>query len=181
LLETPEAAVLGACGGVALLWSAELRSRWRWAAASALAVFAFLVAADLGDGAPTHHPARALGSIWWIFAGMGVDALSVTLGASRMTRRAGATAAASAVAIAWLMSLPSRWAAAPGLGELERRDVQIARGLDLRARSAPAAEITPCEFEHFALIAAWGEPERARVHPRTRQPLTTDCPLVTTP
>jgi hypothetical protein len=79
------------------------------------------------------------------------------------------------------MSLPSRWAAAPGLGDLERRDVQIARGLDLRARAAPAAEITPCQFEHFALIAAWGEPERAQVHPRTGQPMTIDCPLVTTP
>ena len=181
LLETPEAAVLGACGGVALLWSAELRSRWRWAAASALAIFTFLVAGDLGDGAPTHHPARALGSVWWIFTAMGIDALRVAMDASRLTRRRRGAAVAAAVAFAWLMSLPSRWAAAPGLGDFERRDVQIARGVDLRARAAPAAEITPCQFEHFALIAAWGEPERARVHPRTGQPITIDCPLVTTP
>ena len=180
LLETPEAAVLGACGGWALLRDDELRNRWRWAAASALAILMFLVAGDLGDGAPTHHPARALGPVWWIFAAMGVDTLRVATCGSGRTVRAG-RAAAVAVATAWLVSLPSRWAAAPGLSEPERRDAQIARGLELRALGAPAAEITPCQFEHFALIAAWGEPERARVHPRTQQPVTADCPLVTTP
>jgi hypothetical protein len=180
LLETPEAAVLGACGGWALLRDDELRNRWRWAAASALAIVAFLIGGDLNDGAPTHHPARALGSVWWIFTAMGVDALRVAMGAARFSRRA-TTAAAAAVALGWLVSLPSRWAAAPGLSEPERRDMQIARGLELRARAAPVAEITPCQFEHFALMAAWGEPERARVHPRTQQPLTIDCPLVTTP
>ena len=180
LEETPEAAVLGACGIAGLLSSDELRRRWRWAAASALAILVFLVAGDLGDGAPTHHPARALGPIWWIFVGMGVDSLRVAIGARAVTRRASAIAVAVAVT-GWLASLPSRWAAAPGLGDLERRDLQIARGLELRARDAPAAEITPCQFEHFALIAAWGAPERARVLPRTREPLSIDCPQVTTP
>jgi hypothetical protein len=67
------------------------------------------------------------------------------------------------------------------LSEPERRDVQIARGLELRAQQPAAADITPCQFEHFALIAAWGEPQRALVHPRTQKPVTIDCPLVTTP
>ncbi len=176
--ETPEAAVLGACGVAGLVSSDELRRRWRWAAVSALAVLAFLIAGDLGDGAPTHHPARALGSLWWILSGMGVDALLVAMSASA-ARRVSALAA-TAVAVAWAAFLPSRWAAAPGLSDLERRDTQIARGLGMRASGTPAADITPCQFEHFALIAAWGEPERARVRPRTQQPLTTECPLVTT-
>ena len=101
-------------------------------------------------------------------------------GAPRRVSAIGAVAVALA-AVAWVASLPSRWAAAPGLGELERRDAQIARGLELRTQGAESAEITPCQFEHFALIAAWGEPERTRVQPRTGQPPTTDCPRVTTP
>jgi hypothetical protein len=178
LFETPEPVVLGALGAVALVRSAELRARWGWAAFSAIAVLVFLVAGDLGDGAPTHHPARALGSVWWIFAAMGVDSVRVAIVALRTPRL---QAAAAAAVLVWLVSLPSRWASAPGLGDLERRDVQIARGLELRARGTATAVITPCQFEHFALIAAWAEPERARVLPRTGEPLTIDCPLVTWP
>jgi hypothetical protein len=180
LLETPEAAAFGAVGALAFVRSTPLRNRWRWALASALAILVFLILGDLGDGAPTHHPARALGAVWWIFTAFGVDALRITMSAARRTRRTSTTAAA-VVAVAWLASLPSRWAAAPGLSEPERREVQIARGLKLRAEKTPAAEITPCQFEHFALIAAWGEPQRARVGARTQQPVTIDCPLVTTP
>jgi hypothetical protein len=179
LLETPEAAAFGAVGALALLRSAELRNRWSWAVASALAILAFLIAGDLGDGAPTHHPARALGPVWWTFTALGVDALRIAIGAAGLTRRTSTTAVA-VVAAGWLVSLPARWAAAPGLSEPERRDVQIARGLELRARQISAADITPCQFEHFALMAAWGEPQRARVHPRTQQPVTGECPLVTT-
>ena len=59
-----------------------------------------------------------------------------------------------------------------------RRDGPIARGLDLRARDVPHVEVTPCAFEHFALLAAWGAPERATVSPRTGQPVTSACPRV---
>jgi hypothetical protein len=92
--------------------------------------------------------------------------------------RLGAAIAAGVAAVAWLALLPSRWAEAPGRGDGERREAQITRGLELRARAVSTAEITPCQFEHFALIAAWGEPERARVNDRTREPTTTDCPKV---
>jgi hypothetical protein len=178
--ESPEAAFLGTCGLAGIVWSPELRLRWRWAAGSAVAVVAFLIAGDLGDGAPTHHPARALGSLWWIFAGMGVDALRVAMSAATAVRRLGVAAAALA-AFGWAAFFPDRWAAAPGRSDLERREAQMARGLDLRARGTSSAQITPCQFEHFALIAAWGEPERARVQPRTQEPVTANCPLVTSP
>jgi hypothetical protein len=179
--ETPEAAILGALGLAGQVFSRSLRLRWRWPTVAALAILAFLVAGDLGDGAPTHHPARALVCVAWILIGMGIDAVGEGMRTARgHGQRAGAVAVA-AVAIGWLVSLPSRWAVSPGSGDLERRDVQIARGLDLRARDAASAVITPCQFEHFALMAAWGHPERAVVNPRTKAPTTPDCPAVTSP
>jgi len=38
--------------------------------------------------------------------------------------------------------------------------------------------VTPCAFEHFALIAAWGEPERVRVGERSGDPVSSRCPSV---
>jgi hypothetical protein len=40
------------------------------------------------------------------------------------------------------------------------------------------ADVTPCAFEHFALIAAWGEPERARIGDRSGDVTGGDCPHV---
>jgi hypothetical protein len=182
VVETPEVAALGVLGVAGLATSVALRRRWTWPALACLTVFAFLVLGDLGDGAPTHHPARALAVVWWVLAGMGVDAIATAVSASRRGAvRVAAACATGAAAIAWMASLPARWSAAPGQGDLERRDAQIARGIELRERDVSTAEITPCEFEHFALIAAWGEPERARVNPRTREPPTIACPHVMTP
>jgi hypothetical protein len=180
--ETPEALALAALGVVGMALAPELRARWRWPAAAALAVVAFLVAGDLGDGAPTHHPARALAAVWWIGVGMGVDAASEigARAAEAHTKRWVAGVAAAVVVAAWGLSLPGRWDAAPGEGVDERREAQIERGLDLRRREVAGAEITPCAFEHFALIAAWGAPERARVRERTGSGPAPDaaCPRV---
>ena len=178
VVETPEVAVLGLIG-VAGLAHPALRLRWRWAAAAALAILVFLVWGDVRDGAPTHHPARALAALWWILVGMGVDALA-TLGERLAARshRLLAMGVAGAAGMAWCASLPGRWADAPGKSDAERRDGPIARGLDLRARDVPHVEVTPCAFEHFALLAAWGAPERATVSPRTGQPVTPACPRV---
>jgi hypothetical protein len=183
--ETPEVAVLGLVGVTGLVHPV-LRARWRWAAGTALAMLVFLVAGDVGDGAPTHHPARALAAIWWILVGMGLDTAATTaatladrlgeqLAASGRTVAVGVAAAAG---IAWCAWLPSRWAEAPGRSEAERREGPIARGLDLRARAVLHADVTPCAFEHFALLAAWGAPERATVAPRTGEPVTPACPRV---
>ncbi len=174
-LETPEIAALGIMGAIGIVGSAALRVRWAWAAAVSGAILAFLVWGDVQDGAPTHHPARALAALWWIGAGMGVDALSVLAQGWTKTSR---MAAGAAAAIAWVAVLPPRWAASPGRSESERRDAQVARGLDMRARGVAGATITPCSFEHFALIAAWGAPESADVGKRTGQPPSQDCPKV---
>ena len=177
--ETPEVivALWPACIGVAV--HRELRRRWAWGSIAAVVVLAFLVGGDLGDGAPTHHPARALASLWWIVTGMGVDAIVAGVQMLRGDARRGVAAAAAVLAIGWCATLPARWRASPGRGASDQRDVQIARGLDLRARGVVGADITPCSFEHFALLAGWGEPERAHVAPRTGSLPTNDCPVVT--
>jgi hypothetical protein len=176
---TPEVAIVGVAGIAGMTASRKLRSRWAWPIAAAVTVLAFLVAGDLGDGAPTHHPARALGSIWWIATSVGTDAFETAL--DRLRGRAwwwAGRAAIVALALVWCLSLPSRWREWPGQGPSELRDAQIARGLDMRARGVAGADVAPCSFEHFALLAAWGEPERATVAPRTGATPTTDCPTV---
>jgi hypothetical protein len=186
--ETPEVAVLGALGLLGLA-ARPLRERWRWPALTVLAVVAFLVVGDVRDGAPTHHPARALTAVWWVLAAMGIDALftRLTLLASgaplaQIGRRHRSpvwlTAVAATLGAAWCVSLPARWGSSPGRSEAERREPQIARGMELRARGVEGAVVTPCAFEHFALLAAWGAPERATVEPRTGQTPTATCPDV---
>ena len=144
-------------------------------------MFVFLVWGDVRDGAPTHHPARALSPAWWTLVGAGVDGV-VTFVAwvadrARRARVAGSVAVACAT-VAWLWFLPSRWAQAPGQSDWDRREPQIARGLDLRVRAVEHVAITPCSFEYFALLAAWGAPERARIGERTGAPPTAECPGV---
>jgi hypothetical protein len=186
--ETPEAAILGLVGAVGLLASPKLRSRWLWTAISTLAVLAFLIEGDLRDGAPTHHPERALAALWWVLPGLGIDTLahawrsrplSLRVNTCMWQRRLFAFAWPAPVAlVAWGLSLPSRFREYPGTSAWDQRDAQIARGEAMRTRHVAAAVITPCSYEHFALLAAWGEPERAQVNPQLHTPPTPDCPKV---
>ncbi len=176
---SPEAVLLG-CVGVAGVFDPRLRARWTVPAVAAAAILAFLVWGDVQDGAPTHHPARTLVATWWIAFGMGADAVQAAAArtsAGRGARTAWGVAAA-ACGVAWGASLPGRWALAPGQGASERRDAQIARGAALRVEGARHAEIAPCAFEHFALLAAWGAPERAAILPSRHLAVTAACPGV---
>jgi hypothetical protein len=176
--ETPEMVGLAAVGLGGLVADATLRARWGWTVAAVVAILAFLVIGDLHDGAPTHHPARALSPLWWVIAGVGADAVALALRAAHARVPFAGAACVVAATVVWCGSLPGRWNAAPGRTEWERRDPQIARGLAMRASHVASAVITPCAFEDFALLAAWGEPERARVNPSRREPPTADCPTV---
>lgn len=176
--ETPEAAVLGGAGVVGLCVSPRLRRRWFLAAASVMATFAFLILGEVHDGAPTHHPERALSPIWWVLIGVGVDTLASGLTQwARALGRSGAALLAGS-ALAWGACLPSRLSRPPGEMQSERREIPIARGLEMRDHKTSSADITPCSFEHFALIAAWGRPEGANVLPSLHRPPTPECPLV---
>ena len=181
LVETPEAAALGLVGVVGLYLDVALRRRWAWAMTAVVAMLVFLIAGDLHDGAPTHHAARALAPAWWVLVGLGVDA-TIAIAARPASMRAlqrSMACVAVALVTCWVATLPSRWRNAPGQTEPERRDAQIARGLDMRARGVARADVTPCSFEHFALIAAWGRPEGARIaEGLPREPPTANCPVV---
>jgi hypothetical protein len=179
--ETPELAGCAAVALWALCVDSSLRARWGWTVVAIVAIVAFLVIGDVRDGAPTHHPARALSPVWWVVAGIGTDstALAARTVQSRV-RLAGAVCVVTAAAV-WLGSLAGRWSAGPGRTDWDRRDSQIARGLEMRADDVRSAEVTPCAFEHFALLAAWGRPERARVNPPLRIPPTPSCPTVVVP
>jgi hypothetical protein len=176
--ETPEVALLGAVGLSGLAIPA-VRARWRWPAFAAAAVLVFLVWGDVKDGAPTHHPARALAMTWWVLAGMGIDVVASRLEARAGARRRPEVVVAVAAALLWCVTLPARWRESPGSTESENRAAQIAAGLDLRARGVQEATVHPCAFEHFALLAAWGAPERATVLPRSGAPVTPSCPQLT--
>lgn len=173
--ETPEVALLGVVGVAGLFASRSLRRRWLWAAVGCAAILAFLVEGDLRDGAPTHHPERALAALWWVLPALGIDTMASAT--SRLGRRS-VGAGAAVVVCAWAAFLPSRWRGYPGTSDWDRRDPQIARGEAMRARHVAFAEVTPCSYEHFALLAAWGEPERAQLDPLLHTPPTADCPRV---
>lgn len=176
--ETQVAAMLGAVGVVGLCASGTLRQRWLVAACCVGATMAFLILGDVRDGAPTHHPERALSPLWWVLVAMGVDTIDNALCLSRGGRSRVCVGLLAAGALGWLVYLPSRLSRPPGETEAERRDAPIARGLDMRRRDTASADITPCSFEHFALVAAWGRPEAARILPSLRRPPTPECPLV---
>lgn len=138
----------------------------------ATTIMAFLIAGDLSDGAPTHHPERALGAIASVFVALGVTRLSVL----REPRNAliGLTLA---MTVLWF----AHPGAAPGTDEGERRDAQLARGLALSTDPSLKLIVTPCQYEHFALIASTGTPERFDVEAITRSPVTDDCPRLRVP
>jgi hypothetical protein len=182
--DTPEVLLLGALGAGALANPVH-RVRWAWPLSGALAILVFLIWGDLRDGAPTHHAARALAPTWWIFSASGIDA-AWTLWerfATPRPRRISTGVVAAATAIAWCAWLPVRWTVYPGRSDAERRDRQVALGLEMRADGVTTAEIVPCAYEHFAVLAAWGRPEGAKVDKgRTRSLEETagaTCPLVT--
>jgi len=172
------AALLGAIG-VAGLLRPELRKRHAWPFITAVAMLAFLVWGDVHDGAPTHHAARALVAIWWILVAAGADTLASLFARERRGLAYATGALLAATTAATLIVRPKT--ALPGTGAADAREAQIARGLDLRARHVLHVEVTPCAFEHFAMLAAWGAPERATIAPRTGGLVTSECPMVVEP
>jgi hypothetical protein len=155
----------------------ELRRRWAIPLLCAAAQIAFLAYGNVRDGAPAHHPERALLGTLVILALFVADAGFVTLRELTQTVGLAARAGAACVAVAWVIS-SARGYDPPGEGPSEDRRAQVARGEQLRASGTKSIVLTPCAYEHFALIAAYGAPENVEVRPRNGLPIGSDCPDV---
>jgi hypothetical protein len=182
VVTSPMIAALAALGSIALFVDPETRARWRWPLASALAILLFLAYGDASDGAPTHHPERAVVAVLWILAAFAADslrALATHLAWARPAREMWVVGAGAAGVIAWSATLPSRLRDHPASSPDESREAQIARGLSLASAPSDARiSITPCAYEHFALIAAFAAPERVDIAPTISAPVTLACPRV---
>jgi hypothetical protein len=178
---SPLLLALSLVGALVLPFDAGLRRRWIPPLGSAAAILLFLVYGDLRDGAPTHHLERAVLPILWILAPFAADSLRVFARRAawgRPSREMWVFGVAVAGSMAWLALLPATLRDAPGMSEGESRAAQLARGEALRGSGLRGERwtITPCAYEHFALMAATGEPERFAVLPPTQTPVTAACP-----
>lgn len=134
------------------------------------AVALFLLAGAVSDGAPTHHPARALSITYPILV---ATALAHVWDRARAATHLRNAWAATLVCGAVLCGVPWLFAERPGASAAEDRAPRIAQGLALRAQAPVRVELTPCvnRYDHFALIAAFGAPERVTVNePRATDP-----------
>ncbi len=143
---------------------------WSIPLGGAALVLAFLIYGDVRDGAPTHHAARALLPVMFVLAGFAGAAFD------EIARQGLGRIALAMLAMIWLAFVGVRVRDTPGNGDA-RREAQIARGRALA--NEPHLDITPCTYEHFALIAAYGAPERVTIEPLTHEPVTPTCPHVT--
>jgi len=166
---------------VVILVATKRFDRFRWSAACAAGLLAFLVYGDVKDGAPTHHPERALTALVWVFAVLSADGVAAAFAelsrVGRQTRTLFALAVGAALA-AWVVTLPGRMLQFPARAADEDRTTQIRRGEELRLQGATAVTLEPCAYEHFALMAGYGAPERVTVLPTRSRPVDATCPVV---
>ena len=97
-----------------------------------------------------------------------------------LLRRARLAAGAGGLALIglWLATLRMGSSEVPGADAQANRAAQLAIGQRLRVERTEHLEVTPCAYEHFALIAAFGAPERVHTRPGTGAPATAECPSV---
>ncbi len=177
----PDVAVMTVLGFIALYMFQAMRARWTLPLVAMLSVLLFLAYGDARDGAPTHHPERTLVAIWWVLATFGADGAGRIFSRAafgRSAREAWGIALASGAAVAWIASLVGSWSTFPGSTAQELRGGQIARGLELKEKGVTRFTVTPCAYEHFALLAAFGAPENTKAAPATHAPLSPLCPRV---
>lgn len=118
----------------------------------------FLAYGDARGGAPTHHPERALIGVWACIA------MAASMGAQqlwhsdrRLLRDLGAAALGLCIAHgghqAW------RLCTMRPPGEARAAQFELGRAL----ASEPELLLRPCAYEHYALAAGYGAPERVRL------------------
>lgn len=157
---------------------AGVRAAWLVPLACAVAEIAFLAYGNVRDGAPAHHAERALLGAIFIAAMFAADVLVLAAPPALARARVPALAAAAVVAAAWLANGVVGLRDVPGSGPAEDRSAQISAGSALRVEDVPHVEVTPCAYEHFALVAAFAAPEKVAILPRSDAPVTPSCPAV---
>ncbi len=177
-------AVLGpfswaAVGSVAAIALPSLRALWRVPLALCAVQLAALVLGELKDGAPTHHPERAVLAIAIVLLAAGTSGWVTlfTIAKRRSAREMlfiGSGTALSIFGLAWIARTSFEF---PGKSASESRQPQLARGALLS--SSARYRVTPCAYEHFALIAAFGRPEQIEIRePNARTEPNAQCPSV---
>lgn len=166
-----------ACGRLFGASGAELRARWTVPLACAAAQLLFLAYGNARDGAPAHHPERALLGFVFLVAAFAADVLTASVRPAPDRRRALALGMLGLVALSWLVNASAVVSDVPGTGS-ESRNAQISAGTALRRDNVERVVVTPCAYEHFALVAAFGAPERVETNPRSSAEVTASCPAV---
>ena len=156
----------------------EVRRAWLVPLACAAAEVVFLACGNARDGAPAHHAERALLGVVFVTAMFAADVLVLAAPAALARARVPALALIGGLAAAWLANGAVGLRDVPGSGPAEDRSAQISTGSALRAEEVPHVEVTPCAYEHFALVAAFAAPEKVAILPRSDAPITPSCPAV---
>lgn len=144
---------------IAIASRRDFRARWAPALLAGASVMAFLIYGELKEGAPTHDPERPLVALFWLVAALGPASLAALFALHNKQQASampgwglhGLWMVANVFAVARTLSLDET-----GISD---RHAQLIRGDLLRRQRAESIVLTPCAFEHFALIAAHGAPE----------------------
>lgn len=156
----------------------EVRRAWFVPLACAVAQVTFLAYGNARDGAPAHHAERALLGVVLLTAMFAADVLVLAAPAALARARAPALACAAVVALAWLGTGVFASRDVPGSSPAEDRTAQISLGSTLRSEKVEHVVLTPCAYEQFAVVAAFGAPEKVTTLPRTDAPVTASCPAI---
>lgn len=151
--------------------------------ASIVILVTFLTAGEVSDGAPTHHPERALVTLTWLASALAAFGLERAIRDGFAPLRRAAKLGVALAGLIVVLRIPLALDGYPGQGDADRR-AQVERGRSLRNEGAKGLVVVPCAYEHFALVAAFGAPERAIIEPPALAPsteglrVTETCPKV---
>lgn len=178
LRHEPGACFLLAAGLALALATQTSRAAVRRAApvfAALAALFIVLVLGDVRGGAPTHHPERALLSLWLIAPALGLSLLGAHITAVRQARlSAQPTTSSWRTPLPFVLALSLLFTAGPraASGAFARRAEEERLGRALAGTTGQIVIATP-DYGYFAVQAASGAPERFLVvdrnDPRTQR------------
>lgn len=134
----------------------------------ALLMVAFLFVAELTGGMPTHHPERALMTVWLVGWVLAADLTqSITQHVPRLRPVAIAAVALSVGLLAW-----QTYQALPHYGTNRSTELAVARLIQSHDDTGTVL-VEPDDYGYFAIMAGLGAPERVvlarSIDPRNRQ------------